>query len=107
MFYWFLFQLLTNGPQHYLFLQALKRKIQFKSINKKFNKDITINEDKPSQVKKQKIEESKPQNDINDDEVDFRNSYILKMSQQLNIDDSVQTLNESQVIFEPFSQVNL
>lgn len=90
----------------------LKRKIQFKSINKDFNKTgnlPNVTEVQPSKAKKLKIDSSKPETAEKEEDLeeDYRNSYILTMSQQMN-DETIEkndSLNESQVMFEPFSQV--
>lgn len=111
------FQYLVDGPHKYLFLTAMKRGIQFKSINEKFKNcghisDViseTVPNDKPNKKLKtdpadKSTTEQSLETEIDEDSSEsLRSSYILTMSQ---VSETVSENDESgDVVFEPFTQM--
>ncbi|XP_044750246.1 DNA repair endonuclease XPF [Coccinella septempunctata] len=118
-------ELLRNGPHHYLFFMALKKGISFKSLSDKFKNcgdlniaspDETNQKNSSNKRKKLKGEVEKEEKESKDKEVDesensedigeYKESYILTMSQSMIGDESItSTKEEESFVFEPFSQL--
>ncbi|CAG9863066.1 unnamed protein product [Phyllotreta striolata] len=109
-------EVLTRGPQNYLYIKALVNNIPIKKISKSFNVNQDIvnvgskdDETLPSKNKKLKTSST---SEISENESlenplveDFLNSYILTMSQTICEDKSEDRSNESSYVFEPFTQM--
>ncbi|CAH0557947.1 unnamed protein product [Brassicogethes aeneus] len=96
-------EILVNGPHKYLFRRALIKKVNFKSVNKKYESyDMPRIEEEPSTSKKAKLDETTDKKE--DEEDDLQNSYLLTMTQTF-VESNDESLNDSEVQFEPFSQM--
>lgn len=112
-------QYLIDGPHKFLFLTALKRGLQFKSIHESFKNCGEIPTDtipaKKSDVKPNKKlktdansenknpPESTTANDEDEDSENLRSSYVLTMSQITRTETTAE--ENADVTFEPFSQL--
>ncbi|XP_066250841.1 DNA repair endonuclease XPF [Euwallacea similis] len=121
-------EILSSGPHLYLFMLALKKKINLKSLSDKFKNcskipkiaissetqpkaksRITRKKVKTDKGSEEKMEEIQRDADEDVDNEEFQSTYILTMSQNV-LDDSNETflkddstLNES--VFTPFPQM--
>ncbi|XP_076270199.1 DNA repair endonuclease XPF mei-9 isoform X1 [Rhynchophorus ferrugineus] len=108
--------LLTSSPQQYLLFLALKNKISFKSLSKQFkncevsHSTFSTEEQNPKSKRKLKIDEDAGEteteekdchNEVDEDNEQFQNTYILTMNESILEESS----DHNDSVFTPYTQM--